>query len=90
MLLSAQVLREYLPQLKCFAAEAKEKYLALGIKPDHDPNPQIDVIKATEDEDFDIDMDFNLIGEISVGIDVMNIIRQDYPRAYVVYYIEEH
>ena len=28
--------------------------------------------KATEDEDFDIDMDFNLIGEISVGIDVMN------------------
>ncbi len=66
----------------------KEKYLALGIKPDHDPNPQIDVIKATEDEDFDIDMDFNLIGEISVGIDVMNIIRQDYPRAYVIYYIE--
>ena len=35
------------------AEEAKEKYLALGIKPDHDPNPQIDVIKATEDEDFD-------------------------------------
>ena len=50
------------------AEEAKEKYLALGIKPDHDPNPQIDVIKATEDEDFDINMDFNLIGEISVGI----------------------
>ena len=38
--------------------EAKEKYLALGIQPDHDPNPQIDVIKATEDEDFDVDMDF--------------------------------
>ena len=35
-------------------------------------------------------MDFNLIGEISVGIDVMNIIRQDYERAYVVYYIENH
>ena len=33
-------------------------------------------------------MDFNLIGEISVGIDVMNIIRQDYERAYVIYYIE--
>ncbi len=49
-----------------------------------------DCIKATEDEDFDIDMDFNLIGEISVGIDVMNIIRQDYERAYVIYYIEEH
>ena len=33
--------------------EAKEKYLALGIKPDHDPNPQIDVIKATEEVDDD-------------------------------------
>ena len=43
------------------AEEAKEKYLALGIKPDHDPNPQIDVIKATEDEDFDINMDLSLI-----------------------------
>ena len=25
-----------------------------------------------------------------LGIDVMNIIRQDYERAYVIYYIEEH
>lgn len=72
------------------AEEAREKYLALGIQPDHDPNPQLDVIKATDDEDFDVEMDFNLIGEISVGIDVMNVIRQDYPRAYVCYYIEEH
>lgn len=72
------------------AEEAKAKYLALDIKPDHDPNPQIDVIKATEDEDFDINMDFNLIGEISVGIEVMNIIRKDYEHAYVIYYIENH
>ena len=72
------------------AEEAKAKYLALDIKPDHDPNPQLDVIKATEDEALAITMDFNLIGEISVGIDVMNIIRQDYERAYVVYYIENH
>lgn len=70
--------------------EAKEKFLALGVKPDHDPNPVIDVIKATDDEDFDIESPFNLIGEISVGIEIMEIIRQDYPRAYVVYYIEEH
>ena len=57
------------------AEEAREKYLALGIKPDNDPNAQLDVVKCTDDEDFDIESPFNLIGEISVGIDVMNIIR---------------
>lgn len=72
------------------AEEAREKYLSLGIKPDNDPNAQLDVVKCTDDEDFDIESPFNLIGEISVGIDVMNIIRQDYPRAYCVYYIENH
>ena len=72
------------------AEEAREKYLALGIKPDNDPNAQLDVVKCTDDEDFDIESPCNLIGEISVGIDVMNIIRQDYPRAYCVYYIENH
>lgn len=72
------------------AEEAQEKFLALGVKPDHDPNPTIDVVKCTEDEDFDVESPFNLIGEISVGIEIMEIIRQDYPRAYVVYYIENH
>ncbi|MBO8137425.1 MAG: hypothetical protein H0Z40_04745 [Desulfotomaculum sp.] len=70
--------------------EAKEKYLALGIKPDHDPNPRVEVIKVTEEEDVDLDQDFNLFGEVSVGPDVMEKIRTDAERAYVVYYMEKH
>ena len=70
--------------------EALEKYKALDIKPDHDPNPTIDVIKVLDEEDFDVESPFNLIGEISVGIDIMEIIRQDVERAYAAYYIENH
>ncbi|MTI81804.1 MAG: hypothetical protein FH758_13185 [Firmicutes bacterium] len=71
-------------------AEAKEKYLALDIKPDHDENPKVDVVKVTEEEDVELDQDFNLFGEVSVGPDVMEKIRTDAERAYVVYYLEKH
>lgn len=70
--------------------EAKEKYLALNIKPDHDPNPRIDVRKVTEEEDFDVESDFNLFGEVSVGPPIMEQIRTDVNRAYVIYYMEKH
>ena len=39
------------------AEEAREKYLALGIKPDNDPNAQLDVVKCTDDEDFDMEVE---------------------------------
>ncbi len=68
--------------------EAKEKYLELNIKPDHDPNPEIHVCKVTEEEDFDPELPFNLIGEVSVGEDVMKEINKDLNRAYVIYYLE--
>lgn len=68
--------------------QAKQKYLALNIKPDHDPNPTIDVHKVTEEEDFEVDADFNLIGEVSVGPPIMEEIRTDSERAYVIYYLE--
>jgi len=70
-------------------AEAKEKYLQLRIKPDHDPNPTVDVRKVIEEEDFDANSPFNLFGEVSVGPDVMEIIRKDINRAYVIYYLEK-
>ena len=69
-------------------AEAKEKYLALNIKT-KDPNPGVEVLKPQEDEDFDIDSDINLIGEVSVGPSIMEEIRQDAVRAYVVYFLED-
>jgi len=69
--------------------EAEQKYLNLKIQPDHDPNPTIDVVKVTEEEDFDETSPFNLFGEVSVGPDVMKIIQEDVARAYVVYYIEK-
>ncbi len=71
------------------AEEAKKKYLALKIDPDHDPNPQIEIRKVTEEEDFDPESDFNLFGEVSVGPPVMEKIRTDLERAYVVYYMEK-
>ena len=70
--------------------EAKEKYLQLGIAPDHDPNAIVDVVKCDEEEDFDIDSPFNLIGEVSISQSYMETIRQDFHRAYCIYYIENH
>lgn len=69
--------------------QAKQKYLELNIKPDHDPSPIIDVNKVTEEEDFEVDADFNLIGEVSVGPPIMEQIRTDVERAYVIYYLEK-
>lgn len=69
--------------------EAQEKFLALGIKPDHDENAKLDVVRALDDEDFDIESPFNLVGEISLSPDYMDKIREDAERAYVLYYIEE-
>lgn len=71
------------------AEEAKEKFIALGIKPDHDPNAQMDIVRALDEEDFDLESPFNLVGEISLSADYMDKIREDAERAYVVYYIEE-
>ena len=69
--------------------EAVEKYKALQIKPDSDPNPRIDARKVTEGEDFDADSPFNLFGEVSVGPPVMKEIKTDLDRAYVIYYMEK-
>jgi hypothetical protein len=69
--------------------EAKQKYLALNIKPDHDPNPTVHICKVTEEEDFDPESPFNLFGEVSVGPDIMDTIRKDVSRAYVIYYMEK-
>lgn len=68
--------------------EAKAKYLELGIKT-KDPNPGVEIIKPLEDEEFEIESDINLIGEVSVGSSVMEEIRQDPPRAYVLYFLED-
>jgi len=69
--------------------EAREKYLQLKIKPDHDPNPRVDVYKVTEEEDFDAEASFNLVGEVSVGPDIMEEIRTNVAEAYVIYYMEK-
>ncbi|SFR15777.1 hypothetical protein [Desulfoscipio geothermicus] len=68
--------------------EAREKYLAMNIKT-HDPNAVLECYRVFELEDFDINEDFNFVGEISVSPEVMQTIRQDPERAYVLYYIEE-
>lgn len=68
--------------------QAKEKYLAMEIKT-HDPNAILECYKISEVEDFDINDDFNFVGEISVSPEVMNTIRQDPEKAYVLYYLEE-
>jgi hypothetical protein len=69
--------------------DAKERYLKLNIKPDHDSNPRIEIRKVTEEDGFDVESPFNLFGEVSVGPDVMEQIRTDLDRAYVVYYMEK-
>lgn len=68
--------------------EAKEKYLQLDIKT-KDPNPGVECLKPMEDEEFDVDSDINLIGEVSVGPSIMEEIRKDFPRAYVLYFLED-
>ncbi|MCD5406446.1 MAG: hypothetical protein LRZ99_02000 [Desulfotomaculum sp.] len=70
--------------------EAVDKYAALGIKPDHDPNPKIVALKAAEEEDFDMESDINLIGEVSIGPPIMKKVRTNPALAYVVYYMEKH
>lgn len=67
--------------------EARQKYLALGIKPG-DPEAVLECYKVTGEEEFDLSADFNFVGEISVSPEVMEIIRQDPERAYVLYYLE--
>lgn len=69
------------------AEEARQQYLALGIKTE-DPGAVLECYKAIEDEEFDLAADFNFIGEISVSPEVMEVIRQDPERAYVLYYLE--
>lgn len=70
------------------AGEAREKYLALGIET-KDPAAVLECYKAIEEEDFDLSSDFNFVGEISVSPEVMETIRQDPERAYVLYYVED-
>ncbi|WP_031515111.1 hypothetical protein [Desulfofalx alkaliphila] len=72
------------------AEEAAKKYLSLGIEPDRDENPRLEVLKALEEEDFDLESDINLIGEVSVGPPIMERIRTNPEKAYVVYYMEKH
>lgn len=69
--------------------EAREKYRALGVNPDTDPDPRLDCFKVTEEEDFDLTAGMNLIGEISVGPPIMAEINKDPRRAYVLYYMED-
>ncbi|MFZ5597461.1 MAG: hypothetical protein ACOY31_10680 [Bacillota bacterium] len=67
--------------------EARKKYAEMGIK-SKDPNPLVECFKAIETEDFDLEADFNFIGEISVSPPVMEEIRKDPQRAYVLYMME--
>ncbi|HBV96326.1 MAG: hypothetical protein JL50_18120 [Peptococcaceae bacterium BICA1-7] len=69
--------------------EAREKYKALKIQ-SKDPGAILECFKATEVEDFEMDADFNFVGEISVSPEVMEEIRKDPERAYVLYLMEEH
>ncbi len=71
------------------AEDAKAQYIALGIQPDEDPNATLDVCKCADDEEFDFDSPFNLIGEVSLSPEFMEKVNTDPQRAYVIYYIEE-
>lgn len=68
--------------------EARDKYLAMNIRT-VDPNPELECYKVNEVEDFDLSAGFNFVGEISVSPPVMEEIRQDPQRAYVLYFMEE-
>ncbi len=70
------------------SGEATDKYLAISIKT-QDPEAILECYKVSELEDFDLSSDFNFVGEISVSPPVMEEIRQDPSRAYVLYYLEE-
>lgn len=69
------------------ADEALKQYLALAIKT-VDPDAKPECHKALDEEDFDLNAEFNFIGEISVGPPVMATIKTDPARAYVIYYME--
>ncbi len=62
--------------------------MQLGIET-KDKAPVLDCFKITEVEDFDVSAEFNFVGEISVGPSVMETIRQDPEKAYVLYYMED-
>jgi len=70
------------------SGEAREQYLALKIET-KDPGAVLECFKVSELEDFDLSSGFNFVGEISVSPPVMEEIRQDPERAYVLYYLEE-
>ena len=69
--------------------EAREKFKNLKIE-SRDPGAILECFKATEVEDFEMDADFNFVGEISVSPEVMEEIRKDPEKAYVLYLMEEH
>lgn len=71
------------------AEEARKKYLALGIKPDHDENASLEIVRCLDDEDFDPESPFNLVGEISLSPEYMEKVQTDVERAYVGYYLEQ-
>ncbi|MGQ9556474.1 MAG: hypothetical protein ACUVTU_00785 [Desulfurispora sp.] len=70
------------------AEQARAQYRKLQ-SPTRDPHPTLECFKVLEVEDFDLNASFNFVGEISVGPQVMEIIRQDPERAYVLYYMED-
>ena len=70
------------------AEEAVQQYRALDIKTE-DPSAQVECYKALEEEDFDVNAEFNLVGEVSLSPPVMETIRQDPAKAYVIYYMED-
>lgn len=69
--------------------EAKKEYEALGVQPEHDTQAKMDICKCSEEEDFDFDSPFNLIGEVSLSPEYMELVNKDPQRAYVIYYLEE-
>lgn len=68
--------------------EAREKYKALKVE-SKDPGAILECFKASEVEDFEMEADFNFVGEISVSPEVMAEIRTDPDRAYVLYLMED-
>ncbi|MFP5522363.1 hypothetical protein [Peptococcus simiae] len=69
--------------------EAKKEYEALCVQPEHDAQAKMDICKCSEEEDFDFDSPFNLIGEVSLSPEYMELVNKDPQRAYVIYYLEE-
>jgi len=67
--------------------EAKKKYQSMDIKT-KDPKPNLECFKVTELDDFDLSEDFNFVGEISVSPPIMETIRKDPSKAFVLYCME--